>query len=98
VSRVLESVGLAERADDPLSELSSGLRRRAELAAALIHEPLLLLLDEPFSNLDPEGVEMLGSIVENQKLRGMALVATSDPAEARIGEQCLDLRRMHEER
>ena len=91
--RVLEEVGLADRANDVVGELSSGLRRRACFAAALVHRPPLLLLDEPSTNLDEEGARMVHRVIEAQGARGMALIATNDPAEAEMGEVRLDLGR-----
>lgn len=87
----LELVGLADRANDVVGELSSGLYRRACLGAAIAHNPLLLLLDEPESNLDEAGREVLDCIVERWCERGMVVIATNDPAEAARGEARLDL-------
>lgn len=92
VDEALAEVGLSHRADDLAGELSSGLRRRACLAAALVHEPLILLLDEPSSNLDDEGVAMLRLVVERQAQRGMVVLATNDPAEAMLAAARLELR------
>ncbi len=54
VDRVMEVVGLSERADSVMAELSGGMRQRVSLGVALVHEPDLLLLDEPTVGLDPE--------------------------------------------
>ena len=54
VESTISLVGLTERADDVVGELSGGMRQRVSLGAAMIHEPDLLLLDEPTVGLDPE--------------------------------------------
>ena len=63
VGEVLEQIGLQGRADTRVAELSAGLKRRAAVARALVHEPELLLLDEPYANLDDEAAEMLTSAI-----------------------------------
>ena len=91
IERTLESVGLAERSDDPVNELSSGLRQRACFAAAILHEPPILLLDEPSSNLDDRGVAMLKELIALQKERGMVIIATNDASEAALAQETLRL-------
>ena len=91
IGEVLEQVGLAKRGNDPVRELSSGLRQRACFAAALLHEPLLLLLDEPSTNLDELGIAMVHEVIHAQMTRGMVIIATNDVQEAALGQKTLDL-------
>jgi ABC-2 type transport system ATP-binding protein len=73
----LERLGLDGRADDTVQSLSSGNQQRVQLALALIDEPDLLVLDEPFSGLDPVAAAMLGDVVREQVDRGAALLLSS---------------------
>jgi heme exporter protein A len=78
----LAQFGLGTRADDLAGALSSGLRARLGLAVATLHEPPVLLLDEPAANLDEAGREILQRVLDAQRTRGIALVATNDSREA----------------
>jgi ABC-2 type transport system ATP-binding protein len=62
----LELLGVAERRGDRVESLSLGNQQRVQLAAALVHEPDLLVLDEPFSGLDPVGVDVLSGVLRRQ--------------------------------
>jgi ABC-2 type transport system ATP-binding protein len=62
-NRWLERLGVSERADDRVEALSLGNQQRVQLGAALVHEPDLLVLDEPFSGLDPVGVDVLSEVL-----------------------------------
>jgi heme exporter protein A len=95
ISQVLDDVGLASRADDLVRELSTGLRQRACFAAAIVHSPGILLLDEPSSNLDSDGLAMVRSVIDSRTRRGMVVLATNDSAEAEIASACLDLGEAH---
>lgn len=91
IRETLDLVGLTDRGDDLVRELSSGLRQRACFAAALLHRPSLLLLDEPSTNLDEAGVDMVHRVIALQQERGMVIIATNDQAEAALGQAKLSL-------
>src|SRR3954454_14175661 len=59
---LLEQLDLAGRARDKISSLSGGMAQRVQLAAAMVHEPELLVLDEPFAGLDPLAVRFLSNV------------------------------------
>jgi ABC-2 type transport system ATP-binding protein len=73
----LERLGLAGRGDAKLEELSHGNQQRVQLAAALLHEPDLLVLDEPFAGLDPVAVETLADVLRAEAERGAAVLFSS---------------------
>ena len=73
----LERLGLAERADSDVQDLSSGNQQRVQLGLALLREPELLVLDEPFSGLDPVAVETLSDVLRERVARGAALLLSS---------------------
>jgi heme ABC exporter ATP-binding subunit CcmA len=77
VGDALEAVGLSERAGTYAGELSAGLKRRASVARALVHDPDVLLLDEPYANLDDNASEMVSDAVQEWCAPGkVALIAT----------------------
>lgn len=79
--RVLNELGIAEVADEPVAGYSFGMRRRLALAAALVHGPRLVLLDEPTAGLDPEGSSLLGRLLRAQAAAGgTAVIASNDPS------------------
>jgi ABC-2 type transport system ATP-binding protein len=80
-ARWLERLDLADRAGAKLEELSHGNQQRAQLAAALVHEPELLVLDEPFAGLDPVAVLMLADVLRGEAARGAAVLFSSHQLE-----------------
>jgi len=76
-ARWLHRLGLEGRAESRIQELSHGNQQRVQLAAALVHEPSYLLLDEPFNGLDPVGVAALAEVLRERAEAGMAVLLSS---------------------
>lgn len=81
VTQALDRVGLSDRANRPAATLSRGLLQRLDLARATIHNPDLLILDEPDTGLDAPGLRVLERIVTDQAASGRAVIFTSHAIE-----------------
>jgi ABC-2 type transport system ATP-binding protein len=85
VAQLLHFVGLEDRANDLVANYSGGIKRRLNLAAALVHRPVLLLLDEPTAGVDPQSREEILHRVRSLRNEGMSILYTThymDEAEA----------------
>ena len=82
IKKLLTLVGLWNRRDDIVGTFSSGMKQRLKYAFALLHNPAVLILDEPTSNLDEEGIAVIKQIIFEQKKKNVLIVATNNKEEA----------------
>jgi ABC-2 type transport system ATP-binding protein len=87
---LLERLGLTERANDRLDTLSLGNQQRVQIAAALVHDPAALVLDEPFSGLDPLAVDSMVELLREQADAGVPVLLSSHQLEL-VERVCDDL-------
>jgi len=79
--RTATLLGVGDRATDRTETLSLGNQQRVQLSAALVHRPEVLILDEPFSGLDPVGVDVLSGVLRAQAVEGVPVVFSSHQLE-----------------
>ncbi|MFD6884162.1 ABC transporter ATP-binding protein [Rhodococcus sp. NPDC060084] len=77
MQRWTERLGIAERIGDTVDSLSLGNQQRVQLAAALIHDPAVLVLDEPFSGLDPVAVDVMSEVLVEKANTGVPVIFSS---------------------
>jgi heme exporter protein A len=92
VDELLEAVGLARRADDRIEEFSRGMRQRLAAARAVLHDPPLLLLDEPMSGIDPGAVSLLEPLIGRASGRTRVVVTHDVERGKAEADQVLGLR------
>jgi ABC-2 type transport system ATP-binding protein len=86
----LDRFGLADRAKSKLEDLSHGNQQRVQLATALVHDPELLVLDEPFSGLDPLGIATMSEVLRERAVAGVGVVFSSHQLDL-VEEVCEDV-------
>ena len=91
INFLLKSVGLSKRKSDLYKNYSSGMKQRLKLAFALLNEPELLLLDEPCSNLDKEGIEIVYKFAREQKEKGMLVIATNEESDLTLCDSLINI-------
>jgi len=77
VARCLEWAALTDRAGERVSNLSGGMKRRLNMAAGLIHEPRLMLMDEPTVGVDPQSRNRIFEMIETLHAKGMSIIYTT---------------------
>lgn len=73
----LERLDLSDRATSKVESLSHGNQQRAQLAAALVHDPAVLVLDEPLAGLDPTGIDAIGAVLAERARDGLCVLFSS---------------------
>jgi heme exporter protein A len=88
---LLVKFGLGAEGHKPYAALSSGLKQRAKFACAVLHDPAVLLLDEPTANLDRTGRDLIAGVMRAQSERGLLVIATNEEEEYQFGESLVRL-------
>ncbi len=86
----LDRFDLGDRADAKLEELSHGNQQRVQLATALVHEPTVAILDEPFAGLDPIGMETMADVLRDLASGGVAILFSSHQLDL-VADVCQDV-------
>ncbi len=81
IGALLEQVALAARADDLVSTFSAGMRKRLSFARVLLQQPRIVLLDEPYGALDPEGFTLVDDVVRALRSRGVTVLMATHQIE-----------------
>ncbi|MGA7159542.1 MAG: ABC transporter ATP-binding protein [Bacteroidota bacterium] len=88
---LLKRFGIYARRNDEVRTYSSGMKQRLKYAAALLHRPEILVLDEPTANLDEEGVGVVRSTMRSQIENGILIIATNDKEDLDYAQSRIDL-------
>lgn len=92
VNELLERLGLLGRADSPVRQFSAGMRKRLSVARLLLKQPTIALLDEPFGELDPQGIAQMESLIRRLQADGVTIVLATHLVEQG---QALTHQRLH---
>lgn len=87
----LKKANLYDKRDKYYKNLSSGMKQRVKIISAILHKPTFLFLDEPGSNLDGNGFLFLNQIIEEQKERGICVIASNNEKEYKYGNKTVFL-------
>ena len=89
--RLLRQFGIYERRNDEVRTYSSGMKQRLKYAAAMLHHPEILILDEPTANLDDEGAATVRSLMRAHVKAGILIIATNDAKDLKFAKRTIDL-------
>ncbi len=93
----LERLGLADRAKSETNELSKGMQQKIQFAASVLHDPELLVLDEPFTGLDPINTRLLKDLIIEQRDKGTTVVLSTHRMD-QVEQMCESICLIHEGR
>jgi len=91
IESILEEIGLIDRRKDLYRTFSSGMKQRMKYASAILHEPSILLVDEPTSNLDMPGKEFVQNLIERYRRDRVVIVATNENEDFRFADNVINL-------
>ena len=92
IKEILDFVHMEDFSNQLFKQLSTGQQQRIKLASSLVHNPRILFLDEPGSNLDEKGHELVSKIVHQQKKNGtLVVIASNNPAEIELCDNVIKL-------
>ncbi len=91
IKYLLDKINLYSRRNDDVKNYSSGMKQRVKLAFAIINDPKILLLDEPRTNLDVEGIDLVYKVAEEQIKNGILILATNEPEDTRLCQRIISI-------
>ncbi len=87
IDHLMELMGLKGREDDIVKTYSSGMQQRLKYVCALLHEPEVLFVDEPRSNLDQQGIDVVYRLMAEQKKEKILIISTNDQEDLQLADQ-----------
>jgi ABC-type multidrug transport system ATPase subunit len=94
ISQILERVGLKEAADKQIRYYSSGMKQRIKLAQALFSDTIAVLLDEPTTNLDAQGIALYHQLIRDYCSERLVIVSSNDPLEYPFCKTIIDMKQL----
>jgi heme exporter protein A len=88
---LLDKINLYSRRNDEVKNYSSGMKQRVKLAFAIINDPKILLMDEPRTNLDVDGIDLVYKVAEEQIKNGILILATNEPEDTGLCKRIISI-------